>query len=160
MYTKYIFIIMQITFLLFLTFSKHTFATISSVSYTRCPTNDFCEWDMYQYDMLPANLDLCSSSPKCGDLAHMFCIDVSEPAEACNKFKALPMDRKRMQSIVFAHNRLRQRVAFNARRPAENMNALQWDPYLERMAVGWMNQCEKKNSNCTDICMFLFIDFL
>lgn len=82
---------------------------------------------------------------------------------ACRRFKHFHRLRIRdtsIRKIVDGHNGLRNRVALNYWQPASNMKLLHWDKDLQRMAEGWLAQCQlDKQDECDYLCISYHFEF-
>lgn len=125
----------------------------ADIHYVYCESVNLCfYYDTYQYEMLPKDTkeeDMCKE--KCnGTIEHSYCL--KDAGKECENFQQLPMDAEHVKNIVHQHNMYRQRIAYNQRRPAGNMNILEWDSKLAKMAAGWIKQCKKALDRCDFIC--------
>lgn len=81
----------------------------------------------------------------------LFCHPQVTPAETCEDFEWIPI-RKIIKYILLGHNGLRNRVAKTEDKTVSNMNYIHWDYQLERMAEGWIAQCNRSTDSCNYIC--------
>ncbi|CAG7729487.1 unnamed protein product, partial [Allacma fusca] len=89
---------------------------------------------------------------------HTMCLYPSS-SPSCNCLKR-GVNFTQIAQIIYLHNSCRSRVAagFESRGrdeipqpPASNMNALQWDPELARIAQRWADQCTLRSDRVRDI---------
>lgn len=128
-------------------------AQIDCINYKACNV-----W-AYRFVLLPRgakNTDICPKKPQCAGALHSYCVDINQPK--CKDMKFITMDQNRSDIILMNHNKLRQRIAYNAIRPAGNMNKLEWCPELARMSSGWISQCNMTSADkCDNICMYICV---
>lgn len=67
----------------------------------------------------------------------------------------LRFNRDMRRQVVNGHNGLRNRITYDAVMEASDMNLLHWDNELERMALGYVYQCQVEPDACKFICKYI-----